>query len=737
MTLRLHWGGALALLATSALGAAPVEFEIPRLDAEITIDGQLDESIWDEALVFSLDYETRPGENVTPPAETECRLLYTDTHLYYGCKAYDPEPDKIRAHYSDRDQAFGDDSIGLAIDPFSDHNTAFVLDVNPLGVQQDRIYIEATGRSDSTWDTIWASAGRLTDYGYEVEAGIPFSSLRFPRSTERQSWGFNFRRYMTRDAFYRIAIVPYDRNDRCRTCQHAKIVGFENVNPGRNLEITPTVTSLQSSTREDFPNGPLESADPDVEPGLTVNWGVTTNMALAATLNPDFSQVEADIAQLDINREFALFFPERRPFFLEGSDYFDTQFRVVHTRTLADPDWGLKLTGKEGKNAVGVFVARDAVTSLLLPGPESSGFDSLGEESDAAVLRYRRDVGESSTVGALYTDRRAGDYGNRVAGLDTRLRLSSNDNLDVQWLHSQTEYPGAVAADNDQPTGTLEGNALRANYRHSRRDWSLRASYTDIGDDFRADLGFMPRVGYKQIVAGGGYEWFGDDEKWYTSIELGGDWDVTEKQDGSLLEEEWEAFGGFVGKKQLVVFAGGGIRDRVFQGIPFDQSFVWSFFSIQPRGDLEVGLDLSAGDSIDIAGLRAGDQRSVQPFVEWKPGRHLRLNLSHSHRLLDIEEGRLFTAKLTELRLVYQFNNRTFVRLISQLSDIERDPTLYEDEVDPTVKDIFGQLLGSYKINAQTAVFLGYTSGYLDVAGSGLTETDNTVFLKLGYNWQP
>lgn len=726
------------VVAPTLFGQEPQRaFEIPRLEAEITVDGRLDEPAWADALVFSLDYETRPGENVTPAAETECRMFYTDTHLMYGCTAYDPEPEKIRANYSDRDEAFGDDSIGLAIDTFNDHNVAFILDVNPFGVQLDRLYIEATESSDTTWDAIWDSAGRLTEDGYEVEAAIPFASLRFPRSTDKQTWGFNFRRYMTRDAFYRFAVVPYDRNDRCRTCQHALITGFENVDPGRNLEITPTLTSLQNSRRVDFPDGPLVSEDPDVEPGLTVNWGVTPNMTLAATLNPDFSQVEADVAQLDINREFAIFFPERRPFFLEGSDYFDTSIDAVYTRTLADPDWGLKLTGKEGKNAVGVFAVRDAVTSLLLPGPESSSFDSLGRESEAAVLRYRRDVGESSTVGALYTDRRAGDYGNQVAGLDARLRLTSSDDLDVQWLHSRTEYPGAVVADNELPTGTLEDSALRARYQHSRRNWNLRATYTDIGDDFRADLGFVPRVGYRQLIAGGGYELFGDDDRWYTSIEFGGDWDRTEKQDGALLEEEWESFAGFVGKRQLTVYAGTGFRDRVFQGVPFHQDFYWAFASIQPRGDLEVGLDLSYGDSIDIRGLRPGEQRRIQPYLDWKPGRHLRLNLSQTRSLLDVDAGRLFTATLTELRTVYQFNRRTFVRLILQASDIERDQDLHADPIDARVEDLFGQLLASYKINPQTAVFLGYTSGYLDLDGSGLTETGNTIFLKLGYNWQP
>jgi len=703
----------------------------------MAIDGRLDEAAWSDALVVSLDYETQPGENVTPPVETECRLFYTDTHLYYGCRAYDSQPEQIRAHYMDRDQPINDDTIGLAIDPFNAKNTAVILDVNPLGVQLDRIYIEATGYSDATWDAIWDSAGHLTDFGYEVEAAIPFSSLRFPRSTERQTWSFNFRRYLTRDASYRVALVPYDRNDRCRTCQQALMAGFENIDPGRNLEITPTITSIRTSTREDFPDGPLRSTDPDVDPGLTVNWGITPNTALSATLNPDFSQVEADEAQLDINREFALFFSERRPFFLEGADYFATQLDAVYTRTLADPDWGLKLTGKEGKNALGIFVARDAVTSLLLPGPETSAFDVLDAASDAAVLRLRRDVGESSTVGALYTDRRSGDYANQVAGLDARLRLTSNDNLDIQWLGSRSEYPASVVQGDNQPAGILEDSALTASYRHSRRSWNVRGSYTDIGDDFRADLGFMPRVGYRQLVAGGGYQWYGDDAKWYTLIETGGDWDRIETQAGGLLEEEWESFAGFVGKKQLNVYVGGGARERVFQGIAFDQDFAWTFASIQPTGSLEIGAEISLGDAIDITGLRPGDQQRVTSYVDWKPGRHLQLKLDHTRSQLDIAAGRLFAADQAELRLVYQFNRRTFVRFIGQLTAVERDPTLYSAAVERRVRDAFGQLLGSYKISPQTAIFLGYTSGLAEVPGSGLTETGNTIFFKVGYNWQP
>ena len=320
---------AISTLAITALAiAAPAHadepsFRIPRTEEPIRVDAHLDEAAWSGALTFELDYETRPGENVEPPVRTECRMLFSESHLYYGCRAFDPDPGSIRARYSDRDTSpFYDDTIGLAIDPSGDQNRAFVLDVNPLGVQNDRIYTEASGRSDASWDAIWESAGRLTEEGFIVEVGVPFASLQFPRDSGAEGWGFNFRRYHPRDSYRRIALVPYDRDDECRTCQHAKLVGIEGVDPGRNLEITPTLTGVESSTRESFPSGPLTSEDPDFDPGLTVSWGITPNLTLSGTVNPDFSQVEADVAQLAVNEQFALFFPERRPFFLEGSDVF-------------------------------------------------------------------------------------------------------------------------------------------------------------------------------------------------------------------------------------------------------------------------------------------------------------------------------------------------------------------------------------------------------------------------------
>jgi hypothetical protein len=731
--------GASLLAAESTSEAALDRYRIPLIDQSISLDGKLDEPAWADALVFELDYETRPGENVAPPARTVCRLFYSPSHLYYGCHAFDPEPQRIRARFADRDRTFpSDDAIGIALDPFNSQNRAFVFDVNPLGVQNDRVFTEASGRSDETWDALWDSAGRLVDDGYMVEVAIPFSSLRFPRSDTDQVWAFNFRRYMPREVFRRIAINPYDRNNPCRLCQTAELVGFADVDPGKNLEVTPTLTGSQASEQEEFPDGELTSADPDIEPGLSVRWGVTTNLDLSGTLNPDFSQVEADVARLDVNEEFALFFPELRPFFLEGAAFFRTPNRIVYTRTLADPAWGLKLTGKQGANGIGTFAARDEVTNFLFPGQESSDTETFEEESTTSVVRYARDVGgSSSTVGMVLTDRRGGDYSNTVAGVDAFLRLGTTDTLEVQALRSETEYPEQLALDFDQPLGQFGDDAFSISYRHNPRNWNARVRYSDFGDGFRADSGFIRRVGFRQAVAGGGYEWFGDGDNWYTNIRVGGDWDRTETQEGFLLEEEYEFQAGFSGQLQSGVFFGGGTRERTFEGVFFDQTFGWISAFFRPTSYLSVGLDVEKGDAIDFDEVRPADELVIFPRIRLTPGRHFEADLRATRQRLDVEGGTLFTADLIELRLVYQINSRALVRAIVQFQEIERDPELHSEPVEPTTDELFGQLLFSYKLDARTAVWVGYTGNYLDEANSGLTETGNTLFFKLSYAWQP
>ncbi len=719
--------------------ASPETWEIPRSEETVRVDGVLDEPAWENALVFTLDYETDPGENIPPPVETECRMVYTRSHIFYGCHAFDPEPESIRARFSDRDRSFPtDDVVGLAIDPFNQNNTAFVFDVNALGIQNDRVYSEVAGFSDPSWDALWDSAGRIVEDGFVVEAGIPFSSLRFPRPDGgKQTWGFNFRRYHPREVFRRISIYPFDRDNSCRLCQSDELVGFVDVDQGTSLEITPTLVAVESSEIDEYPDGELTSDGGNLDPGLFVSWGMTPNLNLSGTINPDFSQVEADFAQLDFNRQFALFFPERRPFFLEGASFFDSRIRAVHTRTIADPNWGLKLTGQEGSNGIGLLAAEDAVTNILLPGSQGSDLTSLDEESLGGILRYRRDVGEASTVGLLVTARDADDYSNVVAGVDTKLRLTESDTIRAQYLRSTTRYPDDLAEENEQPMGEFDDRAISFRYEHNTRNWDARASYRDFGDGFRADLGFVPRVDFRMAVLGTSYEWYAKDDTWWTNIEVGGDWDRSETQDGEPLEEEWEAFAGFNGKLQSSLFFGGSRAEERYEGVDFDLERYWLFGQFKPVPWLRLAIEASSGDGIDRSEVRPGTEVVWSPGIGFTPGRHLQGSLFYTRNTFDLDLGELFDAAITELRLVYQINSRAFFRLIGQYYRLTQNPDLYTDEVVPRSEEIFGQLLFSYRLNARTALYLGYSSGYLDELDSGPVRTDETFFFKVSYAWTP
>jgi len=528
-----------------------------------------------------------------------------------------------------------------------------------------------------------------------------------------------------------------DRNRSCYVCQMSKLTGFRGITPGRNVEISPTVTSQRTDARPNL-GSPLASGSFNTEPGLTAKWGVTPNFTLNAAINPDFSQVEADSPQLDINNTFALFFNEKRPFFLEGADFFETPFTAVYTRTIASPDVGLKLTGKEGHHGGGIFLAQDAKTNLLIPGSQGSSLTTLEEKNIAAVLRYRYDVGKRSNVGALFTTRSGGDYANRTGGIDWNFRVTEADTIRGQVLTSSTQYPSAVASDFNQ-ADSLSGQAAFGRYRHSSRNWYWNASYEYVGDDFRADSGFIPRVGYDLIIAGVERTfWPAKDRKtWWSRMYWGGDYDRTkELKTDDVLEEEWEMWFGVGGPKQSFVNFDVGTRDRFFNGVPFnDEKFMNVYAEMTPLRSIYVSAEFNAGNQIDFANTRPATRVRFAPSIRYKATRHLELRLSDQNERLYVDDGRLYTADVAEFRAVYQFNVRMFVRAILQYTDVRRDPSLYTFAVDAQSKRLFPQFLFSYKVNPQTVLFVGYSSTRLANDTYDVTEADRTLFVKVGYAW--
>lgn len=725
-----------------AAPATPAEprptYRVHRAAEPVEVDGALDDAAWQIPATFELAYETFPGENIPALARTEGWIAYDTENVYVAFRAHDPEPATIRARLTDRDRAFQDDFVGVVLDTFNDERRGFEFFVNPLGVQMDLLQSEQTGNEDDSWDTLWASAGRLTDTGYNVEMAIPFSSLRFPRADGEQTWGIDALRIRPREQRRRLGLNPLPRGSNCYLCREAKLSGFEGVSPGRNLEFDPTLVANQTSTRVDFPDGAIEDDDPEAELGVTARWGITPNLTLNAAVNPDFSQIEADAAQLDVNTQFALFYAEKRPFFLEGADIFETRLQTIYSRNIADPRWGLKLTGKEGKSALGLILAQDRITNVLVPSSQGSSLTSLDEENLSAMGRYRRDFGKASSYGVLFTGRQAqdSDYSSGVVGGDVLFRWGDVHAFRIEAFGSQTDYPESIVEDFGQPDDTLSDGSWRLVYQHSGRTWLYYALIHEIGKDFRADLGFIPQVDWRRYNGLVERNFYREGKPWHR-FTLGSEVFEDREQDGDRLARIANLYGVARGPRETYLFLRAGTAERVFEGKAFEEDS-WGFFAESRLSKtLYLYADARFGGRVDFANARQGDETYLAPGVRLDLGKSLRLTFDHVYTRLTVDPSgeELFTANVGNLRATYQFNVRTFARLITQLVDVDRNVDLYQDAVAPKTERLFNQLLFSYKINPQTVLFLGYSDNYssngLDVVD--MTQENRTLFFKIGY----
>jgi len=708
-------------------------YQIPKMKSKIEIDGILKEEAWKDALFITLDYEMYPGEGTPPPVKTECFLTYDNSSFYIAFRAYDPKPSEIRARFANHDKLWQDDKVGIVLDTFNDENTAFAFVINPLGVQRDLIYSHGGTEWNDSWDAIWSSAGRITDFGYVGEMAIPFSSLQFQRIKEQQTWGLELLRIYPRNQYYWIKNYPEDRNESCLLCKFPKLTGLLGIKPGRNIELDPTVTGIRTDERNDFPDGDFEKKESKIDPGLSGHWSITPNLMLSGAINPDFSQVEADAAQLDINKQFALFYAEKRPFFLEGLDFFKTPLDTVYTRTMADPDWGVKLSGKEGKHAIGFFTAQDHMTNLLFPGSEGSSSTSINRKSYSTVLRYRRDIGSASTLGLLVTDREGKGYHNRLAGIDCVFKIKKSDMLTFQFLGSHTQYPDEISENFNQDKDGFNGTALAFSYLKKKRTYFWEVAYHDFSPGFRADLGFIPQVDFRKLKIDGGYTHWGKQNAFFTQINISGNFYQIEKHNRLLIERKAELFMDFSGPLQSYLSYQIITCKRIYNDVSFNQTYGNLYFEINPQRDLIFNFSLTFGDEIDYIHTRAGKRIYFRPEINYNLGKHLNLVLNYSFDRLKLDQGWLFTAKLPQMNLIYFLNARTFIRLIMQYTDIDRNLDLYDIEVDRKFKKLYFQFLFSYKLNPRTVLFLGYNDNHLGYLNIPLTRTNRTFFVKIGY----
>ena len=714
---------------------------IPHSKEAIEIDGVLDDAIWKKALALQLTVETYPRENMPPEVETIAYLVENGDQLLIAFDARDPEPESIRAYLRDRDAAFNDDFVGVVLDTFGDQRRAFEFFVNPLGVQMDLINDDINRNESSSWDAIWDSAGQINERGFTAEMAIPFSQLRFPSTDGDQTWGIDVLRFRPRVNRARISNNPQDRNRSCYLCQFSTFTGFANAEPGKALEVVPTLTATRSDSLPAVPTTPgdLERGDYETEAGLGVRWGITPDLTLDVTFNPDFSQVEADVAQLEENTTFALSYPESRPFFLESQDFFSSPLSAVYTRTVADPDAGAKFTGRTGKNTIGVFATNDAITNLLLPGPFGSQLTSLDQENDGFVGRYARGFGQTSQIGVLVTSREGDGYSNEVAGFDGRYFMNDRNTLRFQYLDSRTEYPATIVSQYGQPE-ELDGDAFRVEYRYSSRNWFGFAQHQELDPNFRADSGFIGRVDVVQDGFEASRTFYARPDAWFTNWQVGINGGRSETMSGQFMNRNYQPNISFEGPWQSFARLGFQNRKEYWNGVTYDMKGNNIFGQFRPRSGLNINMQLNRGEQIDFTNSRLADQRGYRPQIDWNATRHLLVRLRYTSDHLSTKEGAtIYEAKLTDLRLTWQFNVRSFVRLTLQEQEIERNVSQYLNPLtDPSTESLATQLLYSYKLNPQTVIFAGYSDSQLDDLATGdLEMTGRTLFFKLSYAWTP
>jgi hypothetical protein len=472
-------------------------------------------------------------------------------------------------------------------------------------------------------------------------------------------------------------------------------------------------------------------------------------MTVNATINPDFSQVEADSAQLAVNNTFALFFPEKRPFFLEGADYFSTPNNLVYTRNINDPDIGLRVTGRSGDGTYGVFVARDTVTDLLQPGVYGSGLARYDTASTDGAFRYRYDLSKDLFVGALATIRSGDDYENVVEAVDGKWRHGEHTLLG-QYIHTTTLDPRFTG--NDQ---RFDGDAWYGEYDYNTRNWSAFAFKQHFDDGFRADLGFIGQVGYEQHFVGVTRHWWGEKDAFWNHVTLNFRWSENRRSDDVLLDFTRESWIGANAPLQSYWELGHVERDRIWNGVRFFE-YIWRVRGqIQPIRGVNFSFFARTGDRVDFANTKLGRVLTINPELTLNLGRSTTLSINHNYERLSRDGGNVYVANLTDLRLSYQFNLRQRLRLAVLRDDLVVDPSLYSladfpDGVPRHSRGISTQLIYSYKINPRTALYAGYADGWFggDVfngttpsneptyAFQPVFQTDRTLFVKLGYAWE-
>jgi len=750
---------ALLLQAQALSAAAPplapaFTATLPRLEATVRIDGVLDEPAWREAAVLGSFHPYQPVDSRPAEERTEVLVWYAPNAIYFGIVAHDRHPESIRSTVADRDNLDADDRVTIYLDTFNDRRRAFFFTVNPLGAQQDGVRTEGGftagnlvgGSTDRNPDFLWESKGQITDSGYVVEIRIPFKSLRYPGSGT-QEWGLNIVRDIQRTG-YEDTWTDTRRANASFLLQAGTLKGLHNLQRGVVTELQPFVTATANG--EVDPAGAFERASIHPSAGLNLHFGLTSSLSLDGTYNPDFSQIESDVSLVTVNERFALFIPEKRPFFLEGIELFATPNQLVYTRQIVNPIAGGKLTTKIGRTNIAYL------SSLDQPDAGDAFFN---------VARVRQDIGRNSTAGVTFTDRTESADFNRVLAGDARIVFGKlyyvAGQLGKAWTRSAGELAGAPL--------------WEAEFDRTGRSWGFNYQLTGIGRDFESRAGFVPR---NDIVSGhafnrfswyGGrgalletiqvffgpnriwrYEDFGSEsaiegsESVDLNMQLRGGWKLSSHGEHNFVNFEPGAYSTYT------VDAGGGLTTPyaapggVDNGCSVSGSITTPTFQI-----FDATAKLARSRGAIFAEGSEGYETRLTASLSMRPTNSIRIGaLGTISRITRARDGSEFARTIIpRLKLEYQPTRALFFRVVGEYVAARRAalqgatsglPLLVNDTVATAEQSNRLRLdwLASFEPVPGTVAFLGYGSsleGDRSFDFGSMRRTSDGFFLKLAY----
>ena len=710
----------------SAVASHP-RVQIPRLAAAPHIEDFLGSTVQGVAAQLaevSGFIQQLPTDGAPASQQTQVYLGYDDANLYVVWVCLDSSPGQIRAHISRRENILDDDYVQVNFDTFQDHRHGIVFASNALGIQADGLWTEGDTALDNSWDGVWRSQGTLTAQGYVVWMAMPFRTLRFHHGSE-QNWGITLLRVIARsgerDYWPRVSSrVAGELN------QAATLGGLENVQPGHNLQLNPYLSfrSYRSLDTRDAANPRFTGKTAETRPGMDAKLVLRDSLVLDVTVNPDFSQVESDEPQNAVNQRFELFYPEKRPFFLENSNYFASsqgQYQLtplVFTRRIADPEFGIKLTGKLGPWTMGMLAADDKSPGEIVP----AGDPLFGKKAAFFVAQVAHDIGSQSSLGVIYTDREfAGSY-NRVGGLDLSIRLAKNWTSRMHSVVSSTLEQDTTRAQGASAGRYRFGSDHEVVLTGSGRRFNSITEYQDISPGFRTEVGFLQRTDIRHLSQYFHF-YFRPKDSWLlswgpeTSAEL--NYDHT----GVVIHYSYSFDPVFAFKRNtyfapIVSTASDTLRPQDFNGLAFNAKFVQNHagfvFGTNPIRQISWRTLLSRGGTVNVVPTpgqtpNEADETSLVQTMTIRPA--ARLQIDNTYILDRVVHNRgghsVFNNHIARTKWNYQVNRELSFRLIAQYNGLLASPT--ESSLKATKNMNFDFLL-TYLLHPGTALYVGYNS---------------------------